>query len=381
MGEDYADHARRVPHEQRQAEVDALPVHKPKLNGSEPPRRRFELVPFDRIELQTSGNYVVKGLIPAEALTVIWGPPKCGKSFLVSDIAFHVALGWEWRGKRVKAGPVVYVAAEGEHGFRARKEAFRQERLSNYSKPVPFYLVPASLDLAHEYGKLIRDIRESLGNKQPVMIVIDTLNRTMSGSESRDEDMAAYIKACDRIREEFSCAVVVVHHCGIETSRPRGHTSLSGAADAQIAVKRARDGMMTATIELMKDGEVGEVFASSLRVIEVGIDEDGDPITSCVVEPTDVPSNRKPNPRLSMKQDLALRALRDFCIEQKTDSINEDSYRRILERDRVIDPKCSNPRARFNELRNALHGKGEIDVQDSLVILRNKEPSEYNDGF
>jgi hypothetical protein len=32
--------------------------------------------------------------------------------------------------------------------------------------------------------------------------------------------------------------VVIVHHCGIEGTRPRGHSSLTGAADAQLAVKR-----------------------------------------------------------------------------------------------------------------------------------------------
>jgi hypothetical protein len=29
------------------------------------------------------------------------------------------------------------------------------------------------------------------------------------------------------IRNAFGCAVIVVHHCGIDATRPRGHTSLA----------------------------------------------------------------------------------------------------------------------------------------------------------
>jgi RecA-family ATPase len=69
--------------------------------------------------------------------------------------------------------------------------------------------------------------------------VLDTLNRSLGGSESSDEDMSAYVvRASDAIRDEFDCVVPIVHHCGIDGTRPRGHTSLTGAADAQVAVKR-----------------------------------------------------------------------------------------------------------------------------------------------
>ena len=45
------------------------------------PKRRFELVRFDQIKLPTDPAYLVKGLTPREGLCVVWGPPKCGKSF------------------------------------------------------------------------------------------------------------------------------------------------------------------------------------------------------------------------------------------------------------------------------------------------------------
>jgi hypothetical protein len=42
---------------------------------------RFKLVRFKSVLLSTSAAYLVKGLIPRAGLIVIWGPPKCGKSF------------------------------------------------------------------------------------------------------------------------------------------------------------------------------------------------------------------------------------------------------------------------------------------------------------
>src|ERR1700675_3778031 len=87
--------------------------------------RRFELIPFNKIAFDTTPAYLVKGIVPRVGLCVFWGPPKCGKSFLVFDMLMHVALGWPYRERRVQQGPIVYCAFEGQTGLRNRVEAFR----------------------------------------------------------------------------------------------------------------------------------------------------------------------------------------------------------------------------------------------------------------
>jgi len=47
---------------------------------------RFQLVHFREIRLETTAAYLVRGIIPREGLIVIWGPPKCGKSFWTFDL-------------------------------------------------------------------------------------------------------------------------------------------------------------------------------------------------------------------------------------------------------------------------------------------------------
>jgi hypothetical protein len=248
---------------------------------------RFPLTPFDQLRPSSAPNYLVKGVFPRVGLIVVWGPPKCGKSFIVSDMMMHVALGWPFRGRRVLQGAVVYCAFEGADGFRARAQAFRERHLQEDAEPVPFFLMPARVDLVADHVALINSLRTQLGTQVPVAVVLDTLNRSIHGSESDDKDMTAYVKAADAIRDAFGCAVIVVHHCGIEGTRPRGHTSLSGAVDAQLAVKRDGAKSIVVTVEYMKDGPEGAEFVSSLEAIEVGVDDDGDPITSCVVEPVE----------------------------------------------------------------------------------------------
>jgi hypothetical protein len=52
----------------------------------------IKLIPFADIKVGTERPYLVRDLIPRVGLTVIRGPPKCGKSFWAFDVAMHIAL-------------------------------------------------------------------------------------------------------------------------------------------------------------------------------------------------------------------------------------------------------------------------------------------------
>jgi hypothetical protein len=265
----------------RRVEAEAKPASEyrgpPGKESQKPPR--FKVTPFSAIKLDpTRINYLVKRLFPRTGLVVIWGPPKCGKSFWALDLAMHVALGWPYRGRRTRQGAVVYLALEGAEGFKARTEAIRNHyRVSD----APFYLMTVRIDLVRDHAQLVADIRKQLGAVTPAAVFIDTLNRSLIGSEAKDEDMSAFLRAADAIRDAFDCVVAIVHHCGINDSRPRGHTSLTGAADVQLAVRRDGDRNFTVTVEYMKDGPEGDVLTCRLDTVEVGADADGDRITSC----------------------------------------------------------------------------------------------------
>jgi hypothetical protein len=247
---------------------------------------------------------------------VIWGPPKCGKSFWCFDLTMHVALGWTYRGRRVEQGAVVYCAFEGADGFKKRAEAFRQHH--HLEQKAPFYLIGARADLVKEHATLIANIRAQ--SVRPACVVLDTLNRSLNGSESKDEDMAKYVRAADAIREAFDCAVLIVHHCGVNDTRPRGHTSLTGAADAQLAVTRDAVNNVLVAVEWLKDGEEGAVIASRLERVEVGTDQHGGTLSSCVVVATE------PAPVQAKLQALSrsARTMRD-AITEALDAFGADT--------------------------------------------------------
>src|SRR5258708_36022729 len=238
----------------------------------------IRLVAFNDIKLGTARRYLVKGIIPRVGLTVVWGPAKCGKSFWTFDLMMHTPLGWDYRGRRIDPGATVYCAFEGQAGMEARAEAFRQRFLQDHSGEVTFYLVPVTLNLVRDHKALIAAIRAELGPlDMPVAVTLDTLNRSIGGPEN-DEFMTAYVNAVAAIRAAFDCAVIIVHDCGVDGTTPRGHSSLTGAVEAQLAVTRDAAGNVVVTVEYMKDGPEGATVVSHLEAVEVGNDEDGEPI-------------------------------------------------------------------------------------------------------
>jgi hypothetical protein len=269
---------------------------------------RFKLIAFENIRLSTAPNYSIKGIIPRGGLVIIWGPPKCGKSFLAFDMVMHIALGRAYRGRRVQQGAVVYLALEGGSGFAARVEAWRRRYLDGHDQPVPFYLIDVPVDIIADHGNLIEAIKLQ-GVEAPAVVVIDTLNRGLVGDENKSDDMARFIRAADAIRMALGCAVLIVHHCGVAGSRPRGHTSLSGADDAQIAVERDYEGNITVKIEHLKDGEPGPPFGARLERVELGPDDEGDMMTSCIVIPAEIAGKE---PKLPPAAKLALDQLREL---------------------------------------------------------------------
>jgi len=344
------------------------------------PGYQFPLKSFSQIGLDTSRRYLVKGLIPRGGLIVIWGKPKCGKSLWTTDLSLHVALGRTYRGRRVEQGLVIYITCEGQSGFPARVEAFRQRKLNGSADPL-FMLLPTRLDLLGEIDQLIADISAQLGGRACAFIVLDTLNRSLIGSESKDEDMSAYVRACDRLRETFNCALAVIHHCGVVESRPRGHTALTGAVDTQIAIKRDAASNIIATVEFMKDGPEGDQLARSLDLVEVGFDEDGERIVSAVIEPADgLTAGVKSAKKLPAAAQVGLDQLRNCLTENVTvvpasnhvkhgtKGVPLELWRKYLAKSGAIN-EDGNPREQFKRMYVTLQARGVIGIWDNYVWL------------
>jgi hypothetical protein len=253
------------------------------------PHYRFKLVPFSSLKPGPEPLYLVDELIPLTGLVDVWGKAKCFKSFWCLDLMLHVAMGWEYRDRYVHQGAVVYCAFEGAHGYKKRVEALRRHYNIEEDASVPLYVMPGQANLIAEHRLLIADIAAQLGDVKPAAVVLDTLNKSLFGSENKDVDMGAYVRAAEAIRDRFGCVVIIVHHCGYDDTRPRGHSSLPGAVDAQLAVVRS-ESIITVTVEMMRDGPEDTQVVSAVETIEVGQDQNGKILTSLVVVPSEAES-------------------------------------------------------------------------------------------
>jgi hypothetical protein len=241
---------------------------------------------FDDIEPSLSDAYLVKDMLAAGAMSVIYGPSNSGKTFKAMDIAFHLAAGLPWRGRRVTQAAVLYLAAEGGRGVANRIAALKRH---TGARGIPFALRRAGFDLLRSEADLqhiytlAREVQERAPGA-PLLIVIDTLSRVMAGGdENAPADMTALIKNMDTIREATGAHIMLVHHTGKDAAKgARGHSSLRAATDTEIEVQVEGDSR-AALITKQRDYQGGEVFAFALQSVTLGIDQDGDDVTSCVV--------------------------------------------------------------------------------------------------
>lgn len=255
-----------------------------------PPKQLPPLEWFDDVEAAITDAYIVKGVLSQGAMSVVYGPSNSGKTFFALDLAFHIAIGAPWRGRRVKQCGVLYLAAEGGRGVTNRIAALKKE---TGVCDVPLALRRAGLDLLHNQANLqeLVDLSKAVSEnfpELPLLIVIDTLSRIMAGGdENSAADMTALIRNIDAIREATGAHIMLVHHTGKDTARgARGHSSLRAATDTEIEVGND-NGARAALVTKQRDYQGGETFAFGLKSVTLGHDQDGDEVTSCVVETVD----------------------------------------------------------------------------------------------
>ena len=287
-------------------------------NGRDPDWRGIELVNFAGMKPRLDGRPLVKGWLDQQQIALLRGEAGCGKTFLALDMSLHVAAGADWFGRRVEPGAVVYLAAEAGRSIINRAAAYKLAH-PDHDADLPFAAVTSSLDLCHaaagDVERLIVAIKAAANLSPLVLLVIDTVSRVLAGgNENGPDDMGALVRSLDRLRDELHCHVLAVHHSGKDQARgARGHSLLHCAVDTEIEVVRdAATGIATATVTKQRDGATEGQIAFRLRQIELGIDQDGDPVTSCVVEPAEGEVvSRRPAPRLSPAQGRAFQLLAD----------------------------------------------------------------------
>lgn len=283
---------------------------------------RAALRPGGDLQAALTSDYVVKEMIDAGTFSSLYGEPGAAKSFLALDLGLHVAAGTSWNGRRVKAGAVVYIASEGGASFGNRVAAWRREHPDLWGAAAGRFLVlPVTIDLCH--GGDGEALATALDGLKPTLIVVDTLARSMGvGDENSTSDMGLFVANCGVLRGLTGAHVMAVHHSGKDTSKgARGSSALRAAVDTELKVTVA-NGVSEMTVDKQRDHATGGVVAFRLRRVELCVDQDGDPVTSCVIEPTE-PVEKKA--KLTGGALVAAQAL-DDAIQQRGQRQNGEGW-------------------------------------------------------
>lgn len=277
----------------REAQVQGCPVDVDTASPDEfevlemPKGGRFNIRSHNDFASQVrSVRWIVKDFLPAAQLGVLFGESGSGKTFASYDLCAAVCRGIEWNGKRVTKGRVLYVVAEGVAGFVNRIKAYCHQQgisPSDIDMDVISDLTPNLLEPA-QITDLIKDIKQ----QQPYdLIVMDTFAQVMPGAnENSGEDVGKALAECKRIHRHTGAMVLLVHHSGKDASKgARGWSGLRAAADVELEVLRS-DELRSISVTKLKDGQDGTQIGFKLHTVILGEDEDGDDITSCIVEYT-----------------------------------------------------------------------------------------------
>lgn len=244
-------------------------------------------------------EWLVYGHLLPDTIVLFVGASAVGKSLTALDIGACVALGMPWHNYRVKQGPVIYIAGEGHFGIRRRLKAWGIHNDTDLSH-APFAVSDTGANFA-DSGSVqavidaIDEFSEEHG--EPVLIIIDTLNRNFVGDENSAQEMGVYIHSADELRTRYNCTVITVHHTGHkEPNRARGSSALFGAADCEFVVKKQAEHELTLECSKMKDGPKPNMAAFEILQVELPwLDALGTRETSATIAPIDIPKTKKSN--------------------------------------------------------------------------------------
>ena len=259
----------------------------------EPVKSKFGALYLDQLDDPGPEHaWLVQGWLAANEVSVVAGASRSGKSFLALEVGLCVAEARPLFGLKVKHGAVIYQAGEGAIGVKKRLRAWRQHHGRIWTRETPFVLLQRPIDIYHSTEEVDLLIAEILAHakvfEDPLrLVVIDTLATATPGAdENSGRDMSTVLGNVARICDKCQCHVQLVHHLNAAGGKLRGHTSVYANVGQVILVERDEEtGIRTVKLDKQKDDEDGRTMKFELMQVAIGMDEDGQKITSCICLP------------------------------------------------------------------------------------------------
>jgi len=355
----------------------ALSPDRPDASPHNPGTYGFQFRRVGELEIRPP-QWLVRDLLETDSLTLLFGDPAVGKSFIGLDLALCIATGTPFHGRPVvQPGLVLYVAGEGHNGVARRIEAWsRANGIPRDNIPLLVSTLPAALcdaDMMATVGQVVANVAEKVG--APRLIVLDTWSRNIGGDENSSADTASAISAADRLRGPWRAAALVIHHVGHgDKGRARGSTVLRGAVDLELRVERGSDEVVRVDCTKAKDIPPPLPMAFRLEDVELGfVDETGRKVNSAVLVEEEFRPEPVPKVPVGKNQRKAFEVLRAEIERHRVNVIasgRDASEAQVsIEAWRDACATAGIDRKRFSEVKNTLEAAGAIWIEGVFVDI------------
>jgi hypothetical protein len=248
-------------------------------------------------------QWLIEDLWADQAVGIIGGEPKCGKSFLALDLLVAVASGAPClrRFAARQQGPgLLYAAEDALHVVRARLEGIcRAAAVTLPDLPIHVITAPSvRLDVAADRQHL----QTTIADLRPTVLVLDPFVRLHRIDENASSEVAPLLAYLRELQRRFALAVVLVHHARKGAGRVRGGQALRGSSelhawgDSNLYLRRVDDRLLLSIEHRAAPSRAGLPLA--LR------DTDG-AVALQLVDPPAAPRDPPPSPLARLEHVLA----------------------------------------------------------------------------
>jgi AAA domain len=177
-------------------------------------------------------TWMIEGLWGAEAVGIIGGEPKCGKTFLALDLAVAVATGapcLRHFPTRRTGAVLLYAAEDSTIILRQRLQGIAAAAGVDFeSLDIHIICVPAlRLDRADHQ----RALRATVARLRPILLSLDPFVRLHAIDENAAGEVAPLLAYLRTLQREFHTSVVLAHHARKGAGHERGGQALRGSSD------------------------------------------------------------------------------------------------------------------------------------------------------
>lgn len=225
-------------------------------------RRRFQPMSRDQAASIEAPAALIDGLLLSNTKARVSAPPGAGKTWVVLDVAAHVAAGLPWQGRAVTRTRVLYVAGEGAPSFDTRLRAWE----AKHGRRAEVDIVPEAPQVADEsWDQFLYEISQMNYG----LIIFDTQGSITVGlEENSNKDANITLARLDQVRRISGACVLTVHHTGWEENgRPRGASAMFGGMDTEL--------VLSGTLADLKLTSAKQKYVEAAKPMRLALDKFG----------------------------------------------------------------------------------------------------------